>query len=97
MVYASNFNCWRLPALALHYANIIIVIEKAVRYPHLVGDEARDDLYQMLPTSLRMSPRTNLKSYAKNLSIYDAPLLMNGRKHFKRSRDGFARSRWHIT
>ncbi|KAE8712423.1 hypothetical protein F3Y22_tig00110257pilonHSYRG00123 [Hibiscus syriacus] len=61
-------------ALALHYANVIIVIEKLQRYPHLVGEEARDDLYQMLPTSLRLSLRTNLKSYVKNLAIYDAPL-----------------------
>ncbi|KAF9608116.1 hypothetical protein IFM89_006043 [Coptis chinensis] len=73
MVYASASTVGG-SALALHYANIIIVIEKLLRYPHLVGDEARDDLYQMLPTSLRMSLRTNLKSYAKNLSIYDAPL-----------------------
>ncbi|XVE65881.1 hypothetical protein DITRI_Ditri08aG0035000 [Diplodiscus trichospermus] len=61
-------------ALALHYANVIIVIEKLLRYPHLVGEEARDDLYQMLPTSLRLALRTNLKSYVKNLAIYDAPL-----------------------
>ncbi|TYH82416.1 hypothetical protein ES332_D02G058600v1 [Gossypium tomentosum] len=61
-------------ALALHYANVVIVIEKLLRYPHLVGEEARDDLYQMLPTSLRLSLRTNLKSYVKNLAIYDAPL-----------------------
>lgn len=61
-------------ALALHYANVIIVIEKLLRYPHLVGEEARDDLYQMLPTSLRLSLRAKLKSYVKNLAIYDAPL-----------------------
>ncbi|XP_022748982.1 uncharacterized protein LOC111298533 [Durio zibethinus] len=61
-------------ALALHYANVIIVIEKLLRHPHLVGEEARDDLYQMLPTSLRLSMRTNLKFYVKNLAIYDAPL-----------------------
>ncbi|KAL5542193.1 hypothetical protein UlMin_009903 [Ulmus minor] len=61
-------------ALALHYANVIIVIEKLLRYPHLVGEEARDDLYQMLPTSLRLSLRNNLKSYVNNLAIYDAPL-----------------------
>ncbi|KAG6574928.1 Protein PSK SIMULATOR 1, partial [Cucurbita argyrosperma subsp. sororia] len=61
-------------ALALHYANIIIVIEKLLRYPHLVGDEARDDLYEMLPTSLRSSLKTHLKSYVKNMAIYDAPL-----------------------
>ncbi|KAK3024877.1 hypothetical protein RJ639_044014 [Escallonia herrerae] len=61
-------------ALALHYANVIIIIEKLLRYPHLVGDEARDDLYQMLPTSLRWSLKTNLKSYVKDMAIYDAPL-----------------------
>ncbi|KAG6395211.1 hypothetical protein SASPL_145852 [Salvia splendens] len=61
-------------ALALHYANVIIVLEKLLRYPHLVGDEARDDLYQMLPTSLRMTLKSSLKSYVKDLAIYDAPL-----------------------
>nr|KYP33053.1 hypothetical protein KK1_046132 [Cajanus cajan] len=61
-------------ALALHYANVIIVIEKLLRYPHLVGEEARDDLYQMLPSSLRLSLKAKLKSYVKNLAIYDAPL-----------------------
>ncbi|KAL3506076.1 hypothetical protein ACH5RR_031458 [Cinchona calisaya] len=61
-------------ALALHYANVIIVIEKLLRYPHLVGEEARDDLYQMLPTSLRKSLKGKLKAYVKDLAIYDAPL-----------------------
>ncbi|XP_042496419.1 protein PSK SIMULATOR 1 [Macadamia integrifolia] len=73
MVYATPSTVGG-SALALHYANVIIVIEKLLRYPHLVGEEARDDLYQMLPTSLRMSLRMNLKSYVKNLAIYDAPL-----------------------
>ncbi|KAK9146432.1 hypothetical protein Sjap_006335 [Stephania japonica] len=61
-------------SLALHYANVIIVIEKLLQYPHLVGDEARDDLYEMLPTSLRTSLRKKLKSYVKGMAIYDAPL-----------------------
>lgn len=61
-------------AMALHYANLIIVIEKLVRYPHLVGEEARDDLYQMLPSSLRTSLKNNLKVHVKSLAIYDAPL-----------------------
>lgn len=61
-------------ALALHYANIIIVLEKLLRYPHLVGDEARDDLYQMLPTSLRKTVKSSLKSYVKDMGIYDGPL-----------------------
>ncbi|CAB4292271.1 unnamed protein product [Prunus armeniaca] len=74
-------------ALALHYANVIIVVEKLLRYPYLVGEEARDDLYHMLPTSLRMSLRTNLKSYAKNFSIYDAPLAHD----WKETLDGILR------
>ncbi|CAI0383911.1 unnamed protein product [Linum tenue] len=71
-------------ALALHYANVIIVIEKLLQYPHLVGEEARDDLYHMLPTSLRLSLRKKLKSYVKNLAIYDAPLAHD----WKESIDG---------
>ncbi|KAL6503496.1 hypothetical protein OROGR_025419 [Orobanche gracilis] len=61
-------------ALALHYANVIIIVEKLLRYPHLIGDEARDDLYHMLPTSLRKILKTKLKSYIKNLAIFDAHL-----------------------
>lgn len=61
-------------ALALHYANIIIIIEKLLSYPHLIGEEAKDDLYQMLPGSLREALRKSLKSFSKNLSIYDASL-----------------------
>ncbi|XP_074346043.1 uncharacterized protein LOC141684815 [Apium graveolens] len=61
-------------ALALHYANVIIIIEKLLRYPHLVGEEARDDLYYMLPTSLKTLLKISLKSYIKDLAIFDAPL-----------------------
>lgn len=48
-------------ALALHYANLIIVIEKMIRSPQLVGVDARDDLYSMLPKSIRSSLRGRLK------------------------------------
>ena len=61
-------------ALALHYANTIVIIEKLLQYPHLVGEEARDDLYQMLPASLRSMLKKTLKSYVKDVAIYDAPL-----------------------
>ncbi|KAJ8501099.1 hypothetical protein OPV22_011651 [Ensete ventricosum] len=63
-------------ALALHYANVIIVIEKLAASPHLIGPDARDDLYSMLTTSIKAALRARLKSYAKNLasSIYD-PVL----------------------
>ncbi|XP_042513017.1 protein PSK SIMULATOR 1-like [Macadamia integrifolia] len=55
-------------ALALHYANVIIVIERLVTSSHLIGPDARDDLYNMLPTSVRMALRARLKSYAKSVA-----------------------------
>lgn len=63
-------------ALALHYANLIIFIEKLVASPHLIGNDARDDLYNMLPASIRSSLRTKLKPHAKSLSssAYDTSL-----------------------
>ncbi|KAI5670186.1 hypothetical protein M9H77_10550 [Catharanthus roseus] len=48
-------------ALSLHYSNLIIVIEKMIRSPQLVGVDARDDLYSMLPNSIRASLRGRLK------------------------------------
>ncbi|KAJ7974957.1 hypothetical protein O6P43_004946 [Quillaja saponaria] len=63
-------------ALALHYANVIIVIEKLAASPHLIGLDAREDLYNMLPASVRASLRATLKPYAKALtsSVYDSVL-----------------------
>lgn len=63
-------------ALALHYANVIIVIEKLVASPHLIGHDAREDLYNMLPSSLRAALRAKLKPFAKSLSssVYDTVL-----------------------
>jgi hypothetical protein len=72
-------------ALALHYANIIIIIEKLLRYPHLVGEEARDDLYQMLPSSVKAALRKNLKTYAKNVAIYDAFLAHDWRETLEKT------------
>nr|XP_043632788.1 protein PSK SIMULATOR 1 [Erigeron canadensis] len=48
-------------ALALHYANLIIVTERMIRSPQLVGVDARDDIYSMLPNSIRSSLRRRLK------------------------------------
>lgn len=63
-------------ALALHYANVVIVIEKLVVSPHLIGHDARDDLYNMLPAKVRADLRAKLKPYTKSLasSMYDAAL-----------------------
>ncbi|XVF76287.1 hypothetical protein PTKIN_Ptkin13bG0254300 [Pterospermum kingtungense] len=63
-------------ALSLRYANVIILIEKLVSSPHLIGLDARDDLYNMLPTTMRNALRAKLKSYMKTLAsfICDASL-----------------------
>ncbi|XP_062225212.1 uncharacterized protein LOC133923916 [Phragmites australis] len=72
-------------ALAAHYANIIIIIEKLLRYPHLVGEEARDDLYRMLPSSLKAALRKNLRTYVKNMAIYDAFLAHDWRETLEKT------------
>lgn len=63
-------------ALALHYANIIILIEKLASSPHLISLDARDDLYNMLPTSIKASLREKLKLFTKSSisSIYNPGL-----------------------
>ncbi|XP_020581547.1 uncharacterized protein LOC110025423 [Phalaenopsis equestris] len=63
-------------SLALHYANVIIVIEKLAASPNSIGPDVRDELYRMLPSSIRTSLKTRLSSYAKNLasSVYDPTL-----------------------
>ncbi|XP_060201324.1 protein PSK SIMULATOR 1-like [Lycium barbarum] len=63
-------------ALTLKYANIIILIEKLGSAPHLISLDARDDLYNMLPASIRNSLRLRLKVFAKSVtsSIYDNAL-----------------------
>ncbi|XVF50706.1 hypothetical protein PTKIN_Ptkin04bG0123900 [Pterospermum kingtungense] len=66
--FESNSKLLRPPSstlgaagLALHYANLIIVMEKMVKSPQLVGVDARDDLYSMLPSSIRSTLRARLK------------------------------------
>lgn len=81
--FNSKCRLWIAPpstlgdaALALHYANVIILIEKLVSSPHLIGPDTRDDLYNMLPTTIRTALRARLKSYAKTKvsAVYDAAL-----------------------
>ncbi|KAL2229337.1 uncharacterized protein LOC105179551 [Sesamum indicum] len=56
-------------ALALHYANLIILIEKLASSPHLISSNARDDLYAMLPASIRASLRAKLKTFPRTLAL----------------------------
>ncbi|RWR82387.1 Protein of unknown function DUF668 [Cinnamomum micranthum f. kanehirae] len=74
-VESSSFDarCCRFgpPFCKSYYCN-----EKFVTCPHLIAPDARDDLYNMLPTSIRAALRIRLKSYSKNLTSdgYDAGL-----------------------
>lgn len=63
-------------SLSLHYANVIIVIEKLAASPNSIGSHIRDELYIMLPKSIRAALKMRLSSYAKNLgsSVYDPKL-----------------------
>ncbi|KAL0410035.1 UNVERIFIED_CONTAM: protein PSK SIMULATOR 1 [Sesamum latifolium] len=60
-------------ALALHYANVIILIEKLASSPHLISLDARDDLYNLLPSTIRSCLRAKLKTFSKSMasSVYD--------------------------
>jgi hypothetical protein len=51
-------------ALALHYANLIMFIEKLAVSPHYICSDERDDLYGMLTDSIRASLRARLKPFA---------------------------------
>ncbi|TKY62047.1 phosphatidylinositol-3-phosphatase myotubularin-2 [Spatholobus suberectus] len=55
-------------ALALHYANMIVLIERMVSSPHPINLDTRDDLYNMLPTTIRAALRAKLKCHAKGKS-----------------------------
>uniref|UniRef100_A0A2C9V8B0 DUF668 domain-containing protein n=1 Tax=Manihot esculenta TaxID=3983 RepID=A0A2C9V8B0_MANES len=61
-------------ALSLHYANMIVLIERLASSPHMIDLETRDDLYNMLPTTIRTALRTRLKAFGNTLapSAYDA-------------------------
>ncbi|PON56110.1 hypothetical protein PanWU01x14_183190 [Parasponia andersonii] len=63
-------------ALALHYANVIILTEKLASSPHLISPDARDHLFNMLPTTIRAALRAKLKLFAKTMdsSVYNPAL-----------------------
>lgn len=73
-------------ALASHYADVIIVIEKYVESPQLIGSDARDDLYDMLTTSIKATLRERLKSYVKSSasSYHDTDLAEEWREALAR-------------
>lgn len=64
-------------ALELHYANVVIAIEKLMRCHHWIFLEEREDLYRMLPASIRAALRRRLKSYAKTMNSSVADKFAN--------------------
>ncbi|PKA47565.1 hypothetical protein AXF42_Ash014761 [Apostasia shenzhenica] len=59
-------------ALSLHYANIIVTIEKLAMSPISIGPSVRDELYNMLPGSIRMALRMRLRDPALAAEWSDA-------------------------
>ncbi|KAH6802715.1 hypothetical protein C2S51_034161 [Perilla frutescens var. frutescens] len=59
-------------ALALHYASAIILVEKLVSSPHLISLDARDDLYDMLPSTIRSCLRARLKTFSRTCEYSSA-------------------------
>lgn len=51
-------------ALAHHYANVIILMEKIASSPHSISLDARDDLHDMLPSTIRSRLRVKLKTFS---------------------------------
>ncbi|ONK77628.1 uncharacterized protein A4U43_C02F8790 [Asparagus officinalis] len=63
-------------ALALRYANVIILIKKLASSPDWIVSDARDELYSMLPSSIRASLRARLRPYTRNPSTcFDDPIV----------------------
>ncbi|GKD97624.1 hypothetical protein Tco_1381521 [Tanacetum coccineum] len=53
-------------ALSLHYANVIIFIERLAISPHFISPDSREDLYQMLTTRIKHSLRAKLSNLSKS-------------------------------
>ncbi|CAM6082114.1 unnamed protein product [Calypogeia fissa] len=71
-------------ALALHYANVIIIIEKMIKFPHLISHDSRDDLYNMLPKSVRMALRSRLKAGVRKEDGFDADIARDWKEALER-------------
>lgn len=67
-------SCLGGAGLALHYANLIMFIEKLAISPYHICSDERDDLYGMLTGTIRASLRARLRPFAKNDTPCDAVL-----------------------
>lgn len=79
-------------ALALHYANVVILIEKMFNCPHMIAPDTRDDLYSMLPTSIRSELRSRLRYCGKQVRALgcDEVLAMEWSEAMKRKLEWLA-------
>lgn len=73
-------------ALAIHYANVIIILEKMIRYPHLVAQDGRDDLYRMLPKTVRVALRSRLRASMRTCEFgkYDSMIAADWKDALER-------------
>ncbi|CAI5481762.1 unnamed protein product [Closterium sp. Yama58-4] len=56
---AVSLGVW---GLALHYANVVVVLERIIQQPDAVMGKTRDELYDMLPRSIQHSLRCQLQN-----------------------------------
>ncbi|CAA7403651.1 unnamed protein product [Spirodela intermedia] len=61
-------------AMSLHYANIILLLDKMIKAPRLIPFDAKHGLYAMLPASLRALLRARLRGVGRNPAAGDAAL-----------------------
>lgn len=63
--HAAGPNTVGGSGLAVRYANVILLAERYLGSNMTIGRDAREDLYEMLPESLRKSVRSKLRKYVK--------------------------------
>ncbi|KAI3706674.1 hypothetical protein L6452_24576 [Arctium lappa] len=76
-------------ALAVRYANIIIFIETLAMSPRFMSPDAREDLYDMLTTSIKQSLRAKLCIFSKKEDslVYDPGVASDQRSSLQRILD----------
>ncbi|XP_071728312.1 protein PSK SIMULATOR 1-like [Rutidosis leptorrhynchoides] len=75
--------------LALRYANIILFIENLAMSPRFMSSVAREDLYDMLTTNVKLSLREKLflSKKEKDLLAYDESIASDRKSSFQRILD----------
>ncbi|KAL8152721.1 hypothetical protein V2J09_010481 [Rumex salicifolius] len=58
--------------LALRYANIITLAEKYIKSDYVIGVQAKNQLYEMLPASLRARVRSKLNKWWRHVEVDEA-------------------------